>query len=150
MADVPRRRIAPVSPTYFGYRIRRNNIHRLIWSLLEGPQAGKISRGRPRTEWMTNITERTGMRYEYLVKLAQDRITTANLLKEDEDDDDIHLYKSYAQTGMWINSRNNILLIHTSKQSKIEFNMQHDIVRLSKGIAINIHTLNVSFTLDRI
>ena len=94
------------------------------------------------------------MRYEDLVKLAQDRepwrIMTANLLKEDEDDDDIHLYKSYAQTGMRINSRNNILLIHTSKQSKIEFNIPHNIVRLSKGIGINIQTLNVNFTLDRI
>ena len=33
--------------TYFGHMIRRNNIHRL---LLEGPQEGKVSRGRPRTE----------------------------------------------------------------------------------------------------
>ena len=61
-----------------------------------------------------------GMRYEDLVKLAQDlepwRIMTANLLKEDEDDDDIHLHvnKSYAQTGMRINSRNNSLLINNS------------------------------------
>ena len=70
--------------TYFGHMIRRNNIHRL---LLEGPLEGKRSRGRPRTEWMTNITEWTGMRYEDLVRLAQDRkpwrIMTANLLKED-------------------------------------------------------------------
>ena len=69
--------------TYFGHMIRRN-IHRL---LLEGPLEGKRSRGRPRTEWMTNITEWTGMRYEDLVRLAQDRepwrIMTANLLKED-------------------------------------------------------------------
>ena len=75
--------------TYFGHMIRRNNIHRLI---LEGPLEGKISRGRPRTEWMTNITEWTGMRYEDLVRLAQDReswrIMTANLLKEDGTDDD--------------------------------------------------------------
>ena len=75
--------------TYFGHMIRRNNIHRLI---LEGPLEGKISRGRPRTEWMTNITEWTGMRYEDLVRLAQDReswrIMTANLLKEDRTDDD--------------------------------------------------------------
>ena len=70
--------------TYFGNMIRRNNIHMLI---LEGPLEGKISRGRPRTEWMTHITEWTGMRYEDLVRLAQDRepwrIMTANLLKED-------------------------------------------------------------------
>ena len=70
--------------TYFGHMFRRNNIHRL---LLEGPLEGKRSRGRPRTEWMTNITEWTGMRYEDLVRLAQDRepwrIMTANLLKED-------------------------------------------------------------------
>ena len=70
--------------TYFGHMIRRNNIHRL---LLEGPLEGKRSRGRPRTEWITNITEWTGMPYEDLVRLAQDRepwrITTANLLKED-------------------------------------------------------------------
>ena len=70
--------------TYFGHMIRRNNIHRL---LLEGPLEGKRSRGRPRTEWMTNITEWTGMRYEDLMRLAQDRepwrIMTANLLKED-------------------------------------------------------------------
>ena len=70
--------------TYFGHMIRHNNIHRL---LLKGPLEGKISRGRPRTEWMTNITEWTGMHYEDLVRLAQDRepwrIMTANLLKED-------------------------------------------------------------------
>ena len=70
--------------TYFGHLIRRNNIHRL---LLEGPLEGKRSRGRPRTEWMTNIREWTGMRYDDLVILAQDRepwrIITANLLKED-------------------------------------------------------------------
>ena len=70
--------------TYFGHMIRRNNIHRLI---LEGPLEGKVSRGRPRTEWITNITEWTGMRYEDLMRLAQDRepwrIMTANHLKED-------------------------------------------------------------------
>ena len=70
--------------TYFGHMIIRNNIHRL---LLEGPLEGKRSRGRPRTEWMTNITEWTGKRYEDLERLAQDReprrIMTASLLKED-------------------------------------------------------------------
>ena len=70
--------------TYFGHMIRRNNIHRLI---LEGQLEGKLSRGRPRTERLTNITEWTGMRYEDLVRMAQDRepwrIMTANLLKED-------------------------------------------------------------------
>ena len=69
---------------YFGHMIRRNNIHRL---LLEGPMEGKLSRGRPRTEWLTNITDWTGMRYEDLVRIAQDRepwrIMTAHLLKED-------------------------------------------------------------------
>ena len=64
--------------------IRRNNIHRL---LLEGPMEGKLSRGRSITEWLTNITQWTGMRYEDLVRLAQDReawrIMTANLLQED-------------------------------------------------------------------
>ena len=48
----------------------------------------KYHRGRPRTEWMTNITEWTGMRYEDLVRLAQDReqwrVMTANLLQEYE------------------------------------------------------------------
>ena len=61
-----------------------SNFHKLI---LEGPLEGKISRGRPRTEWMTNITEWTGMRYEDLVRPAKDRepwtIMTANLLNED-------------------------------------------------------------------
>ena len=64
---------------YFGH-----NVHILI---LEGPLDGKISRGRPRTEWMTNITEWTGMRCKDLVRLAQDRepwrIMPANLLEED-------------------------------------------------------------------
>ena len=53
---------------YFGHMIRRNNIHRVI---SEGPLEGEISRGRPRTEWITNITEWTGMRYEDFVRLAQ-------------------------------------------------------------------------------
>ena len=70
--------------TYFGHMIRRNNIHGL---LLEGPLEGKVSRGRTRTEWMTNITEWTGMRYEDLVRLSQDReqwrVMTTNLLQED-------------------------------------------------------------------
>ena len=70
--------------TYFDHMIRRNNIHKL---LLEGPLEGKVSRGRPRTEWMTNITEWTVMRYEDLVRLAQDqepwRVMIANLLQED-------------------------------------------------------------------
>ena len=55
---------------YFDHMIRRNDIHRL---LLEGPLEGKVSRGRPITEWMTNITDWTGMRYKDLVRLAQDR-----------------------------------------------------------------------------
>ena len=59
--------------------VRRNNIHRLL--------LGKEARGRPRTEWMANFTEWTGMRYEDLVRLVQDRepwrIMRANLLKED-------------------------------------------------------------------
>ena len=69
--------------TYYDRTLRRNNIHRLI---LEGPLEGKISRGRPRTEWMTNITERTGMRCEDLVRLAQDReqwsVMTTNLQED--------------------------------------------------------------------
>ena len=69
---------------YFGHMIRHNNIHGL---LLEGPMEGKLSRGRPRTEWLTNITDWPGMRYQDLVRIAQDRepwrIATANLLKED-------------------------------------------------------------------
>ena len=77
--------IKKIKITYFGHMIRRNNIHRL---LLEGPLEGKVSRGRPRTEWMTNITEWTGMRYEYLVMLAQDleqwRVMTANLLQDND------------------------------------------------------------------
>ena len=53
--------------TYFCQMIRLNNIHMLI---LECPLEGKIgNRGRPRTEWMTNIKERTGMRYEDLVRI---------------------------------------------------------------------------------
>ena len=77
--------------TYFGHMIRRNNIHRL---LLEVPLEWKLCRGRPITEWLTNITEWTGMRYQDLVRLAQDReqwrVMTANLLKKtppDNDDD---------------------------------------------------------------
>ena len=60
--------IKKIKLTYFGHMIRRKNIHRLI---LEGPLEGKVSRGRPRTEWLTNITDWTGMQYEDLVRLAQ-------------------------------------------------------------------------------
>ena len=70
--------------TYVGHIIRRNDIHRL---LLEGSLEGKVSRGRPRMEWMTSITEWTGIRYEDIVRLSQDReqwrVMTANLLQED-------------------------------------------------------------------
>ena len=76
--------IKKITIIYFGHMIIRNNIHR---QLLDGPLQRKLSRGRPRTEWLTNITEWTGMRYEDLVRIAQDRepwrIMTANLLKED-------------------------------------------------------------------
>ena len=45
---------------------------------------------------MTNITERTGMKYEDLVRLAQDReqsrIMTANLLEEDGPLDDGYIF----------------------------------------------------------
>ena len=68
----------------------------MIRLLLEGPLEGKVSRGRPRTEWMTNIPEWTGMRYEDLVVLAQDReqrkvITSSRRrhLHDDDDDDTI-------------------------------------------------------------
>ena len=68
--------------TYFGHMIRRNNNHRLM---LEGPLEGTRIRGRP--EWMTNTTEGTRMRYEDIVRLAQERepwrIMAVNLLKED-------------------------------------------------------------------
>ena len=37
----------------YGHMIRRNNIHRM---LLEGPLEGKLNRGRPITEWLTNST----------------------------------------------------------------------------------------------
>ena len=53
--------IKKIKMTYFVHMIRRNNIHKL---LLEGPLEEKVCKGRPRTEWMTDITEWTGMRYE--------------------------------------------------------------------------------------
>ena len=69
---------------YFGHMIRRNNIHR---QLLEGKIEGKRSRGRPRSEWIDNISEWTKIRkYNELVVAAQDRpkwrIMTANLQTE--------------------------------------------------------------------
>ena len=71
--------IKKIKIAYFG-----NNIHRLHWRV---QWRLKLSRGRPKTEWLTNITDWTGMRYEDLVRIAQDRepwrIMTANLLKED-------------------------------------------------------------------
>ena len=43
--------------TYFGHMIKRNNMHKLILEgPLESPLEGKLSRGRPRTERLTNIT----------------------------------------------------------------------------------------------
>ena len=65
--------------------IRRNNIDRMILdSLLEG----QIARGRTIKEWMTNIKEWTGTRYEDLVRLTQDRerwrVMTEDLLEEDD------------------------------------------------------------------
>ena len=64
--------------TYFGHVIRRNDTHRLI---LEG----NITIGMSRT--VTNITEWTGMRYEDLMRLAQDReqwrVMAAHLIDED-------------------------------------------------------------------
>ena len=56
--------------------IRRKNICRLIF---EGPLAGKISRGKQRTEWLTKIKELTEMRYENLVRLSQDREQWRNM-----------------------------------------------------------------------
>ena len=58
----------------------RINVHRL---LLEGQLEGKMTSGRPRTEWMTNIKEWTGMRYGWQDREPW-RIVTADLLEEDE------------------------------------------------------------------
>ena len=70
--------------------IIRNNIH--VGRHLEGPLEGKLTRGRLRTEWMTNIKEWTGIRYEDLLRLAQYReqwkIKTNFLKKMPFDDDE--------------------------------------------------------------
>ena len=88
--------------SYFGHMIRRNNIHRLI---LEDPLERKISRGRPRTGWLTNVTEWTVNKYENLLRLAQDRepwrIMTAHLLEEDGT---CSWWWTY-ETGKWLEMR---------------------------------------------
>ncbi len=52
---------------------------------------GKLTRRRSRTEWITNIKEWMGMRYEDLVRLAQSReqwrIWMKTALDYDDDDD---------------------------------------------------------------
>ncbi len=60
----------------------------VLYCILNGQLEGKITKGRPRTEWMTNITEWTGMRYEDLVRLAEDREPTFSKKTAPGDDDD--------------------------------------------------------------
>ena len=63
--------------TYFGHLIRNPQAD-------IGGSLGGTSRGRPRTEWMTNIIQSTGMQYEDLVRMEdreQWRFMTATLLK---------------------------------------------------------------------
>ena len=78
----PRKEKLPTLVTWSDVII--NNIYKVT---LEGPLEGKISRGRSRTEWVTNLKEWTGMRYEDLVRLAQYwkqwRFMTAHFLEED-------------------------------------------------------------------
>ena len=68
---------------YFGHLIRQNGIQRL---LLEGKIEGKMC-GRPRTMWMDNIKDWTGLKYGECVRRTKDRkewrFIIANLLTVD-------------------------------------------------------------------
>ena len=55
---------------YFGHIIRHGLLNRVILGQLEGQK----SRGRPRTTWTVNISERTGLIYSEAVRNAERRI----------------------------------------------------------------------------
>ena len=56
---------------YFGHLRRANGFQR---SLLEGKVDGLRARGRPRTSWMGNIKEWTGLSYEQCSRRPADRV----------------------------------------------------------------------------
>ena len=71
---------------YFGHMIRRDNIQRM---LVEGRVEGKRCKGRPRTEWTTNLHEWTQITsYEEMIRKAQNRerwrIVAVNLHNEED------------------------------------------------------------------
>ena len=55
---------------YLGHLIRRNTSQ---IQLIEGKIEGRISRGRPRNTWTTDITNTNGMKYDQLRRKAEDR-----------------------------------------------------------------------------
>ena len=71
---------------YFGHMVRRDNIQRM---LVDGRVEGKRCKGRPRTEWITNIHEWTQIKsYEEMIRKAQNReewrIMAVNLHSEED------------------------------------------------------------------
>ena len=66
---------------YFGHLVRANGMQRM---LLEGRIEGVKRRGAQRRTWMKDIILWTGMKYEQLVRAAEDRrawrLRVANLL----------------------------------------------------------------------
>ena len=71
---------------YFGQMIRRDNIQRI---LIDGQIDGKRCRGRPRTEWTTNVCKWTELTsYAEIARKAQDRrvLRSMAVILQQEDD----------------------------------------------------------------
>ena len=56
---------------YYGHVMRKEGD--LEKAIIQGTTPGSRARGRPRTTWMNNITEWTGLSVDQLVRRAQDR-----------------------------------------------------------------------------
>jgi hypothetical protein len=58
--------------TYFGHIMRREGTC-LEKDIMQGTMPGKRNRGRPRTNWLGNVKEWTGLTMEEMIRLTEDR-----------------------------------------------------------------------------
>jgi len=70
--------------SYFGHIMRREEI-RMEKDIMQGTMPGERKRGRPRTNWLGNIKEWTGLTMEELIRLTEDRRRWRNIVHDAAD-----------------------------------------------------------------
>ena len=69
---------------YFGHIMRREGIC-LEKVIMQGTMPGNRKRGRPRTNWLGNIKDWTGLTMEELIRLTEDRRRWRNIVHDAAD-----------------------------------------------------------------